>query len=130
MLLAAMINGIHEDDDDDKYYLDFIVYQMDRLQSELLLYNPTMVGLFNEGQKLMRSPLAVNTTVTAGFSFLKDLTLYNFISDEDRYYDKGVYNDELRLRVSAFRATPLLNQYLKMERLAENNRYYILYRPQ
>jgi len=131
-VVLGMMMGKLGDDDDEKekgfgstYAYDFMMFQIDRMYSEFIFYTPA--GLINEGQKIMRSPMATYSTMTDMGIFFKHLSQYFFIDDAARHYKGGLYHKELKLKISAIKLTPVVNQYQRLARLRKNNTYYNLF---
>jgi len=115
-----------EDDDDEFFAYDLTVYEIDRLMSELMMYTP--IGLINEGQKILRSPAAVQGTMLDTYKLLTSLVSYPFQSDEARRYKTNIYSGDLKVKVNTIKMLPILNKLQQMKRLDKFNKYYILFR--
>lgn len=116
-----------DDDDDENYYgYDFTVYQVDRLLSELMFYTP--FGLINEGQKILKSPAAVQSAAIDIYKTFANLVSYPFVSDEQRIYQSGIYAKDSKLKVNAIKLVPILNKVQQLQRIDKFNKYYILFR--
>ena len=114
-------------DDDDEYFVDATIYQLDRLYSELFFYTPA--GWLNEGQKLMKNPAASFGTVSTIWKMLFNMFAIPFRDDEGNIYQTGVYKDEYKAWAEFIKLVPVANQYQKLMRIDKSNRYYALFRP-
>ena len=125
--VAMMLKGLKPDDDDDENFLyDLTVYEIDRLYSNTMMYNP--IGLINEGQKILKSPAAAQGTVMDAYKLLSSLVGYPFRSEDERVYKTGVYAKESKIMVNAIKLVPILNKYQQLQRINKLNKYYILFR--
>lgn len=109
---------------EDSLMFNFLLYQSDRLASEAFLYNP--LGLFNEGKKLMSTPVAAQSIVNDAVNTLSAIS--NWLTDDeyDPYYHSGRFAGEHKLSVYIQRRTPIWNGIRGIIDLPENNHYYKL----
>ena len=128
MVVAALLSKFDPDDDEPDFAYDLLVYEVDRIMSELMVFNPTGIGLINESKKFMNSPAAVQGTLISIGSLMAGLIGYPFKSEEKRRYQTGVYKDELKIKVHAMKSVPILNKYQQLQRINKFNKYYILFR--
>jgi len=129
LTIGKVLSKFDWDDEEDKKrtnFMDIVLYQVDRLYSELSFYTP-YPGLVNEAQKIVRSPMATYSTMTDIMTLMKHVTSYYFVDDEKRLYTSGPYRDQLKVKVSFVKLVPLWNQWLKYQRLGSSNSYYNLF---
>lgn len=123
MLLTAMV----EDDDELKENTAFNValYQLDRLTTELQVYNP--YGFINEGRKILRSPMA-SATVFEDLLGLGTSLFWEAMGNEEKMYFQGGarYGDRKSTRYLV-KMIPFWNQARRLSDLEDNNKYYKLY---
>lgn len=127
IMLGAMVKGLKPEDDDDKdFAYDLTAYEIDRLMSELMMYTP--FGVINEGQKILKSPAAVQGTAIDSYKLLRDLVSYQFRTDEQRIYATGIYAKESKIKVDIMKLVPVVNKINQLQRIDKFNKYYILFR--
>lgn len=128
IMIGAMLKGLKPDDPDDDipFAYNLAVYQTDRLMSELMFYTP--IGLVNEGQKILRSPAAVQGAILDWAKFTGNLVAYPFRTDKERIYQTGMYRKESKLEVSTEKLIPIINKWQQLNRINKFNKYYILFR--
>jgi len=91
---AVLVNALANlDDDEESWASNFALYQAKRYHSEINMWNPP--GLFSEGFRMMRSPIAGARPVQAGFGLFKQLstdlgyfTGMPWIEEKDVYYQR------------------------------------------
>jgi hypothetical protein len=130
ILVGALLRELKPDDDDPNIAYDLLVYEVDRMYSDLIMFNPTGIGLINEGKKMLKSPAAVQGTMIDMGKFVGNLVGYPFQSPDKREYQSGVYRGESKLQASAIKLIPIVNKYQQLQRINKFNRYYILFRGQ
>ena len=127
ILVATMLKGLKpEDDDDENFAYDLTVYEIDRLYSNAMMYNP--IGFINEGRKILKSPAAAQGTILDTYKLISNLVGYPFQTPEERIYKTGVYAGENKVMVNATKLVPILNKYQQLKRINKLNKYYILFR--
>ena len=112
-ILSSIKGG--DDDEDESFGYDLLCYQTDRLMSELMFHTP--LGMVNEGQKILKSPFAAQSALLDIAKFTGSAVAYPFQSDENRIYQTGMYRDEVKLKVNAFKLIPVLNKYQQLNRI-------------
>lgn len=127
ILVATMLKGLKpEDDDDENFAYDLAVYEIDRLYSNAMMYNP--IGFINEGRKILKSPAAAQGTILDTYKLISNLVGYPLQTPEERVYKTGVYAGENKVMVNATKLVPILNKYQQLKRINKLNKYYILFR--
>ncbi|MCK9429717.1 MAG: hypothetical protein M0R17_06900 [Candidatus Omnitrophica bacterium] len=127
LMVAAMLKTLKpEDDDDENFAYDLAAYEIDRLLSETMTYSPW--GLVNEGQKIMKSPAAVQGTIIDTYRLMSSLVGYPFQDEDERKYRTGVYAGDTKLKVNAIKLVPVINKIQQLQRIDKFNKYYILFR--
>jgi len=119
-VMMKMLQGLADGDDDDKKWA-YSLYAADRLQTEILAYNP-LYGFTNETRKLMRDPFAA-------MSFLEDAGKlgYTAMFDREDEYKGGVYHGQSKLDVQIMKNIPLANRWLRYQNIQNYAGYYKLY---
>lgn len=108
----------------DSLTFNFLLYEMDRLNSEAFLYNPW--GLFNEGKKLMSTPVAAQSVISDAASSLKAISDFLLDDEYDPYYHSGRFAGEAKLSVYIQRRIPIWNGIRSFLDTPSNNHYYKL----
>ena len=124
-LLAGLAKGLADDDEDSKSVAT-LAYMLDRSRTELLTYTP-IYGWFNEGKKLMNSPVASFRQIETISKILLHLGMYPFISEEDRYYKGGMYYGQSKLKVWMRGMIPGVAIWQRWNFIERQAAYYKLY---
>lgn len=123
--LAIALRCIWDDEDEQGFMFNLMMYEADRLASETAMYNP--VGLLAEGKKLWSSPVA---SINGCVDMLATMGLIGqYIIQGDDFepeYKTGLYRGENKLKVRLERNVPMLHSYRMLQRLKRSNRYYKL----
>jgi len=127
LVVGLILKNLKPDDDDDENFAyDLSVYEIDKLLSEVMMFTP--FGLINEGQKMLKSPAAVQGTILDTYKLISNLVGYPFQTDKERRYVTGAYAKELKIKVNAIKLVPIWNKIQQMQRINKTNKYYILFR--
>lgn len=126
VIIGHLLMGL-KGDDDKKYqwsWLNLAIYLQNRLELELRQFTP--YGFINETKKLVKTPVAAQSSIEE----LIKLTYYGFnyinplIDEEQKIYRGGPYHGEWKAGVYAQRSIPIWNQYFKSMHLGN---YYKLF---
>ena len=124
-VLAMAAAGAAEEDEDSKA-LAFSAYMLDRSRTELMTYLP-IYGWFNEGKKLMNSPVASFRQVESLSKILLHTISYPFLDSDDRLYQGGMYRGENKLEVWMKQMIPLVAIQQRWKFIERQTAYYKLY---
>ena len=124
-LLAGLAKGVADDDEDSKSVAT-LAYMLDRSRTELLTYTPVW-GWFNEGKKLMNSPVASFRQIETLSKLALHLGLYPFIDEEDRYYKGGMYYGQSKAGVWFKSMLPGVAIWQRWNFIERQAAYYKLY---
>ena len=122
-LTVLLLSMGDDDDDNDGYIYNLVLYEADRLASESFLYNP--YGLVIESKKLMSTPIAAQSIITDAISTCN--TIAGVImqgEDYDPYYHSGRFAGEHKALVYLQRRIPMWAQIRSIIDLPSNNNYY------
>jgi len=129
MITVAMLTGIARkmgEDDEDNKSIATLAYMLDRSRTELLTYTPIW-GWFNEGKKLMNSPVASFRQIETMSKLLLHVGLYPFIDEEDRYYKGGMYYGQSKAGVWFKSMLPGVAIYQRWQFIERQAAYFKLY---
>ena len=124
-LLAGLAKGLADDDEDNKSVAT-LAYMLDRSRTELLTYTPVW-GWFNEGKKLMNSPVASFRQIETLSKLALHVGLYPFIDEEDRYYKGGMYYGQSKAGVWFKSMLPGVAIWQRWNFIERQAAYYKLY---
>lgn len=124
-LLAGLAKGLADDDEDSKSVAT-LAYMLDRSRTELLTYTP-IYGWFNEGKKLMNSPVASFRQIETISKLALHIGLYPFIDEEDRYYKGGMYYGQSKAGVWFKSMLPGVAIWQRWNFIERQAAYYKLY---
>ena len=129
--LAMLLANMDLDDEDDGYFESrlkaSLIYQVDRTITELKTYTP-WYGWFNEGKKLLASPIPGLSRLETAWKLLGH-TFYTmpFADQEELYFKGGRYYGESKFRIWSRSLLPGFAQFDKWQFIQNNARYYKLY---
>ena len=110
------------DGEDDKF-LNFCLYEADRLASESWMYTPT--GLVTEFKTLYSSPIAGQSVVEDMFNTMNEISKMLIEgSDYNGYYTHGRYAGRSKPEVFMLRNIPIWRQYESLRDIDKSNSYY------
>ena len=118
---AIVICGLGDDDDDSIFY-NLAMYQVDRLATETMAFNP--IGAYAEADKLWSSPVAFQQTITDAF---KTFNLCLGLLAEDNFeneYTTGRYKGLNKFEVLLIRNTPIVRSINRILEMPKHNTYY------
>jgi hypothetical protein len=124
-ILQAIAKGL--DDDEDKFAINYLLYQQDRLFSESYFFTP--FGLANETKKMVQSPTAATGALTDAMKLAYSLIAFPFQDEDGRTYQTGIYADENKVKVNTYKMIPLINKYQTMSHMDKRSKAYVLFRP-
>lgn len=105
MLLAVVLKGLGDDDDDSIPY-NLALYEIDRLQSEAAQFTPP--GAINEFKKLWSAPIAAQSGISDMWQSMDVICKCIFGGDEfDPYFRTGRFAGQHKLRVYIERRIPI-----------------------
>ena len=76
---------------------------------------------------MQKSAVASESLAINLFKASTNLLKYPFVDYEARYYQTGIYKDELKFIADLEKATPIVRQFIKMGNLPEHIGYYKMY---
>lgn len=138
VLAASLYMGMKDDDEEKGLGYYFVAQQLDRSILELSTYTPLAIGfgvekpwigggLFNEYNKIVKSPFAAVGTLEKIFLLGAQLVAYPFLDEEERVYQSGTYHDQDKLWVKIQQLIPIYNQYFRGANLESQYRFYRLF---
>ena len=105
MLLAVVLKGLGDDDDDSIPY-NLALYEIDRLGSEAAQFTPS--GAINEFKKLWSAPIAAQSGISDMWQSMDILAGIIFGGDDfDPYFRTGRFAGQHKLRVYIERRIPI-----------------------
>jgi len=118
----------NEDDEkeDKTKLLALIVYQADRLKTELIAYTPVW-GWWAEGKKLWTHPLPAYRNPTVLLKIMWQTVNLPFMDEKDTRFKGGQYYGENKLRVWINQMIPFANHLQRWDHLEKSARYYKLW---
>ena len=127
LALGALLANIDLEDDDPVMgrLMASLVYQVDRTKTELRTYTP--VGWFNDGKKLMASPIPAMSRLETAFKLLRHVYTLDAFNEEEKYYKGGRYYGESKTRIWLRSLLPGFAQFDRIAFIQNNARYYKLY---
>ena len=125
MLTALLVLIGFDDDDDDKFLPNFILYQADRLSSESWMWTP--LGIKPEIQKLYSNPIAFSalpSDILAGLEVICGIMFGG--EDYNPRFTTGRYAGRHKLGVYMERRIPYWRNIRSIMDISINNKYYKL----
>lgn len=119
-IIANMAGGA----DDDDFLPNFVLYQADRLATEIGMWNP--FGAVGEARKLWSSPIAAQSIITDALNIIGTTTHMLFDEDFDPYYHSGKYAGQHKAWVYTQRRIPYYRNIMTLKDMPKNNKYYKL----
>jgi len=114
-----------DDDDDDAFMPNFVLYQADRLASETFMWNP--IGAMPEFKKLYANPIAFSSNLSDGMETLEVICGMLFGGEDyNPRFTTGRYAGRNKLGVYAERRIPYWRNIRSIMDISINNRYYKL----
>ena len=134
LILTGVIIAVNalkawEDDEPelgDEKFFNLLMYQTDRLMTELATYSP-MYGWFNEASKMMQSPTASWNMMEDVYKLTYNAMLYPFRDEDARQFKSGVNYGEDKVQTYLRKSIPLYNQIGRWDKLEKNNKFYKLF---
>jgi hypothetical protein len=127
-LVGYGLKGLKGDKDDpeEKWALNFLMYQQDRLRQEFLFYLP-VYGWISTGRNIIQNPIAAEKSLTDLMKLMAATFMYaNPYADEsDRYYKGGLYDKELKIKSLALKTIPGVRSWYNLKHI--NNQYFKLF---
>jgi hypothetical protein len=127
LAVGWVLGNMKDEDDDEVYVLNAMLYMQDRMVQELLFYNP--YGWMNQAKQILRSPAAGWGSIEDMLKFMIFAFAYPFQDEEDRMYDRGPYKGELKVEATLKKLLPIIRQTQKMGRFDSYSEYYKLFSP-
>ena len=122
---AMMLRGIGDDDKEDSIWYNLALYEVDRLSSEAIQFNP--LGMFGEAKKLWSTPIAAQSGVEDLISSMGFITSWLFDDEFNPIYQTGRFAGQNKLLVRIKRRIPIYRGiYTSLFDIKESNRYYKL----
>ena len=125
--VMALTSKFEDDEKEDKTkLLALIVYQADRLKTELIAYTPVW-GWWAEGKKLWTHPLPAYRNPTVLLKIMWQTVNLPFMDEKDTKFKGGQYYGEDKLRVWINQMIPFANHLQRWDHLEKSARYYKLW---
>ena len=128
--LAAISLGLlvllgFDDDDDDAFLPNFILYQADRLASEAWMWNP--IGAYPEFKKLYSNPIAFSSNISDMMESMEVIAGLLFGGEDyNPRFTTGRYAGRHKLGVYVERRIPYWRNIRSIMDISINNKYYKL----
>lgn len=128
--LAAISLGLlvllgFDDDDDDAFLPNFILYQADRLSSEAWMWNP--IGAYPEFKKLYSNPIAFSSNISDIMESMEVIAGLLFGGEDyNPRFTTGRYAGRHKLGVYVERRIPYWRNIRSIMDISINNKYYKL----
>jgi len=123
-ILAGLAFGL-ADDDEDSRVLGAMLHMTDRVHTELSTYLPW--GIFNEGKKLMASPIASMSLYESSFKLLSHVVTMKAFDHEEAFFRGGMYYGERKATMWVKQMIPILGQIERIKHINQSAQYYKLY---
>jgi hypothetical protein len=130
VLLWATYGILGGDDDDElvkTWIASAVIYQLSAIQTEL--FETTRFGWATFYLRTKRNIMASERSLTDLASFFYYMFLYPFQTEEERYYQRGMYSDQLKMAVKLNKSVPLIRQIQTEMHLSSTINYYQMYNP-
>ena len=124
-VLGMFAAGAAEDEEDSKV-LATTAYMLDRSRTELMTYVP-IYGWFNEGKKLMSSPIASFRQIEGISKILLHGMAYPFMGEDDKFYQGGMYRGERKMEIWLKQLLPGVSMMQRWQFIERQVGYYKLY---
>lgn len=114
-----------DDDDDDAFLPNFILYQADRLSSEAWMWNP--IGVYPEFKKLYSNPIAFSSNISDIMESMEVIAGLLFGGEDyNPKFTTGRYAGRHKLGVYVERRIPYWRNIRSIMDISINNKYYKL----
>ena len=127
-LLGKLVSRGEDEDKVDSYALALFVYELNMIHSEITQFIP-VAGWHGFYRRSKLHPLAAEKVLHDMAKLAQNTLAYPFQDDEQRYHQRGIYKDRLRIEVQASKLTPIYRQRDKFENLQSYVAWYKLYNP-
>ena len=122
---AMVLRGIGDDDDEDTIWYNLALYEVDRLSSEAIQFNP--LGMFGEAKKLWSTPIAAQSGVEDLISTMGFIVDWMTDDEFNPIYQTGRFAGQNKLMVRIKRRIPIYRGiHTSLFDIKESNRYYKL----
>jgi hypothetical protein len=122
-ILKKISKGIPDDDPYIKKMVNWLSKEADRGSQELSIFIPGWG--FIESWRLVKNPIAVTSSIGKFVTLLTDATMFPFGDDEDRYYQRGVFSGELKVKKDLYDIIPVLKLVNEWNRLDQQTNFFI-----
>lgn len=120
--MAVFASGGDDDKLNEDLFLSSCVYLVDRLVSEVIMYNP--YGATMEAATLWRNPVAGGALYTDAIAAANLALEWMLDPDFSDVYERGPYKGESKLRLLLRRNLWLTRIFDRVKHIGINNRYY------
>ena len=122
-ILRKIADGIPEDDPYIKKMVNWLSREADRGSQELSIFIPLWGTI--EGWRLIKNPIAATSSIGKFVTLLTDMTNYPFQEEEERYYQRGVFSGQLKVKKDLYDIIPVLKLVNEWNRLDQQTNFFI-----
>ena len=122
-ILKKISKGIPDDDPYIKKMVNWLSKEADRGSQELSIFIPGWG--FIESWRLIKNPIAATSSIGKFVTLLTDATMFPFGDEEDRYYQRGVFSGELKVKKDLYDIIPVLKLINEWNRLDQQTNFFI-----
>jgi hypothetical protein len=122
-ILRGIADGIPDDDPYMKKMVNWLSREADRGAQELSIFIPGW-GVV-ESWRLIKNPMAVTSSIGKFVTLLTDAAAYPFQDDEERYYQRGVFSGQLKVKKDLYDIVPILKLVNEWNRLDQQGNFFI-----
>lgn len=122
-VLRRIADGIPDDDPYIKKMVNWLSREADRGSQELSLFIPIWGTI--EGWRLIKNPIAVTSSIGKFVTLITDMVQYPFQDDEERYYQRGVFSGQLKVKKAAYDIIPIYKLVNEWTRLGQQSNFFI-----
>jgi len=116
--------GLDDDDDIDKVTA-FMLWQTDRLYTEIALYQP--LGWWKESKKIFANPFASLRIADSYHKIFKHVITFDFLDEEKANYRGGQYYGENKLKIWMTSLIPVATQWQRWDHMEKTTKFYKMY---
>ena len=129
LALFAVAKLAGADDDKKQGQLALLtIYELSRLQTDLMQTLPVL-GWFSFYKQRKTNIVPAERTITDIARLMYYTTIYPFQDQDNREYQRGLYNGETKVSVVAKRLIPGVRQWQSQKHLGASISYYQMYNP-
>ena len=103
--------------------VNWLSREADRGSQELSIFIPLWGTI--EGWRLIKNPIAATSSIGKFVTLLTDMTNYPFQEEEERYYQRGVFSGQLKVKKDLYDIIPVLKLVNEWNRLDQQTNFFI-----